>query len=133
MNYRNAKYIDATRIDCEIETKQYGWIPYTLDPDDTDMTVNNEGLLAAMAEAEDVAAYVYPTDAEIAAALSAEVREERDFYLSSIVDPIVSNPLRWAGFSDSKKAEWTAYRQALLDLPDQSGFPSSVTWPTTPT
>ena len=31
-NYRNAKYIDTTRIDCEIEHPDYGWIPYTLDP-----------------------------------------------------------------------------------------------------
>jgi len=27
---------------------------------------------------------------------------------------------------------WTAYRQALRDIPAQSGFPSSVTWPTKP-
>ena len=63
MNYRNARYIDATRIDCEIEHPVHGWIPYTLDPADTDMTVNNDDLLAAMAENGDVAAYVPPTQA----------------------------------------------------------------------
>jgi len=28
--------------------------------------------------------------------------------------------------------EWRTYRQALRDLPQQSGFPNSVTWPTEP-
>lgn len=34
--------------------------------------------------------------------------------------------------SDTKKAEWATYRQSLRDLPDQSGFPSTITWPTEP-
>lgn len=32
----------------------------------------------------------------------------------------------------SNDAEWKTYRQALRDLPSQSGFPRSVTWPTKP-
>ena len=28
--------------------------------------------------------------------------------------------------------DWTAYRQALRDIPSQAGFPFSVTWPTKP-
>lgn len=28
--------------------------------------------------------------------------------------------------------EWVTYRQALRDIPDQSGFPHSVEWPTKP-
>ncbi len=28
--------------------------------------------------------------------------------------------------------EWLVYRQALRDVPAQSGFPESVTWPTEP-
>lgn len=28
--------------------------------------------------------------------------------------------------------EWRTYRQALRDLPAQSGFPSNITWPTPP-
>ena len=27
---------------------------------------------------------------------------------------------------------WAAYRQDLRDIPDQAGFPTSVTWPTEP-
>jgi|TARA_R100000455_G_C6232398_1_gene93638 hypothetical protein len=34
--------------------------------------------------------------------------------------------------SDSKKAEWRTYRQALRDIPSQSDFPDNITWPTMP-
>tara|TARA_R110000823_G_scaffold252900_1_gene375433 strand:- start:69 stop:317 length:249 start_codon:yes stop_codon:yes gene_type:complete len=28
--------------------------------------------------------------------------------------------------------EWSTYRQALRDVPSQSGFPDNITWPTKP-
>jgi hypothetical protein len=34
--------------------------------------------------------------------------------------------------SDSVKAAWVTYRQALRDLPTASGFPHTMTWPTKP-
>jgi hypothetical protein len=132
MNYRNAKYIDDTRIDCEIEHPTHGWIPYTLDPADTDMTIDNSALLAAMTSAGDVAAYVPPTQAELGEIASQVVRAERDMKLASEVDPIAGNALRWAALSAEEQAAWAAYRQALLDVPQQSGFPHNVTWPTRP-
>ena len=61
-----------------------------------------------------------------------DVRAYRDLLLSIDVDPIVSNALRWADLSTTKQDEWKAYRQALLDVPAQSSFPDSVTWPTKP-
>ena len=37
------------------------------------------------------------------------------------------------GLSDvTMSAEMTAYRQALRDVPQQAGFPSTITWPTKP-
>ena len=59
-----------------------------------------------------------------------EIRAERDYRLHGEVDKIVSNPLRWESLSESKQDEIKAYRQALLDLPQQVGFPTSFTWPT---
>jgi len=59
-------------------------------------------------------------------------REERNHLLSSEVDPIVSNALRWNGMSEAKRTEWTNYRQALLDIEDLDGYPDSITWPTKP-
>jgi hypothetical protein len=132
MNYRNARYIDATRIDCEIEHPVHGWIPYTLDPADTDMTVNNDDLLAAMTENGDVTAYIPPTQAELDAQAADAVRAERDHRLASEVDVIAGNALRWGALTPEQQAEWAAYRQDLLDVPQQSGFPDNVTWPTMP-
>ena len=132
MNYRNAQYIDDTRIDCEIEHPVHGWIPYTLDPADTDMTVNNDDLLAAMSAKGDVAAYVPPTQEELTEALAQSVRSERAQRLLA-VDAIAGNALRWAALSEASQSEWATYRQALLDVPQQSGFPDSITWPQEPT
>ena len=132
MNYRNAQYIDDTRINCEIEHPEFGWIPYTLDPADTDMTIDNNVLLAAMASAGDVAAYVPPTQAELDEAAAQAVRDERDMKLATEVDPIAGNALRWAAISAEEQAAWTAYRQALLDVPEQAGFPHDVIWPVKP-
>ncbi len=62
---------------------------------------------------------------------SNEIREERDKRLKLYIDTL--NPIRWNALSSTKQTEWATYRQALLDIPDQSGFPNSVTWPTKPT
>ena len=131
MNYRNAQYIDSTRIDCEIEHPVHGWIPYTLDPADTDMTINNGELLAAMTAAGDVAAYIPPTQEELDAIKAQAVRAERDQRLLT-VDAIAGNALRWAARDADTQAAWAAYRQALLDVPQQAGFPNNVTWPEEP-
>ena len=125
---RNAQSLqsDNQRMDVEINHPTYGWIPYHLDPSDTDATVDNAAILALVGD--DFGAYVAPTQAELDAALAAQVRAERDSLLV-VVDAVVSNPLRWASLSSDKQNEWSTYRQDLLDVPQQSGFPSTVTWP----
>ena len=60
------------------------------------------------------------------------VRESRDIILATVVDPLVSNPLRWADLTAAKKAEWSQYRTDLLNVPQQAGFPHTVAWPTKP-
>lgn len=132
MNYRKAKYIDDTRIDCEIEHPTYGWIPYTLDPADTDTTVDNTSLLASMSDNGDVAPYVPPTQAELDEAAAQEIRAKRDYKLVADVDDIAGNALRWAALDSSKQDEWATYRQDLLDVPQQPGFPQNVLWPVKP-
>mgnify|MGYP003650922608 CR=1 FL=1 len=129
MNYRNAKHISEGRIDCEIEHPVHGWIPYTLDPADTDMTVDNDALLLAIGD--DAEAYVEPTQEELDAELSVEMREQRDSLLL-VLDAMVSNPIRWAGFSGAQQTAMADYRQELLDVPQQAGFPNTVVWPTEP-
>ena len=70
---------------------------------------------------------------EVKDAYAAErVRVERDYLLLANVDPIATNALRWASLSDEQRQAWAAYRQALLDVPAQAGFPHNVTWPSKP-
>lgn len=73
------------------------------------------------------------TEAEIAAVkalVPEQVRATRDMKLATEVDPIAGNALRWAALDADTQAAWAAYRQALLDVPAQAGFPHNVTWPT---
>ena len=130
---RNAQSLNAenTLFDVEINHPEHGWIPYGLNPDDTDMTVDNSVLLGLIGS--DYAAYVAPTQAELDADSAASLRGQRNQKLAEEVDPIVTNPLRWAELTDAKQAEWTQYRTDLLNLPAQAGFPNTVTWPTKPT
>jgi len=129
MNYRNAKHLSGGRIDCEIEHSVHGWIPYTLDPADTDVAVDNDALLLAIGD--DAEAYVPPTQEELDAALSVDVRADRDSRLGE-VDVVAGNALRWAALDADTQATWATYRQALLDVPQQADFPTTVTWPVKP-
>ena len=130
--YRNAQSLNAdnTCMDVEINHPDYGWIPYTIDPRDTDMTVSNEDLLSLIGS--DFTAYTAPTQAELDAQEASEARMARDYLLRSEVDRIVSNPLRWADLSTEKQNEWAQYRTDLLNVPQQSGFPNTISWPTKP-
>ena len=59
-------------------------------------------------------------------------RMMRNELLVTEVDPIVTNPLRWAELSTEQQQDWTDYRTALLNVPQQVGFPNAITWPTKP-
>jgi len=56
---------------------------------------------------------------------SQSVRVERDSLLSDS---------DWTQVADAPvdKAAWASYRQALRDIPAQTGFPKAVLWPETP-
>ena len=129
---RNAQSLNSenTAFQVEINHPEFGWIPYGLMPDDTDMTVDNSVLLELIGS--DYAVYVAPTQAELDAELSANIRGERDQRLVEEVDPIAGNALRWAALTSANREAWSDYRQALLDLPTQAGFPNTITWPAKP-
>jgi len=129
---RNAASLqsDNLHMDVEINHPDYGWIPYTLDPSDTDTTIDNDVVMALVGS--NFTAYVAPTQVELDAATAAQVRGERDNILVTVVDPLVSNPLRWADLTAAKQTEWSQYRTDLLGVPQQAGFPNNITWPTEP-
>lgn len=58
------------------------------------------------------------------------IRRMRKGYLTKYIDKI--NAVRWNTFTDSQRAEITEFRQALLDVTNQAGAPTNVTWPTVP-
>ena len=95
---RNAQSLreDNLQLDVEINHPVHGWLPYTINPSDTDDTI-----------------------------------DERDHLLLA-VDAIAGNVLRWSDLSSLQKEAWATYRQALLDVPQQAGFPDNITWPTEP-
>jgi len=129
---RNAQSLNTenTWFDLDINHPEHGWIPYTLNPDDEDSTVDNSVLLELFGS--DYAAYVAPTQAELDAELAEFLRAQRDYKLSNEVDPLVTNFLRWNELTEEKQSEWKQYRNDLLDLPSQEGFPNTVTWPNKP-
>jgi len=51
------------------------------------------------------------------------LREERDNLLVKVVDPVVTNPLRWNELTEAEQSKYRAYRLYLLDIPQQEEFP----------
>jgi hypothetical protein len=58
------------------------------------------------------------------------LRHQRNLLLSD-VDRV--NPVWYASLTTDQQQELQAYRQALLAVPQQAGFPESVEWPRKPT
>jgi hypothetical protein len=61
----------------------------------------------------------------------ASIREERNRLLSE--SDISVLPDRWATYTEEKRLEWAAYRQALRDLPQNTTDPFNPVWPVKPT
>jgi hypothetical protein len=132
MEYRNARHINETMIDCEINHPTYGWIPFTCDPNDTGANFDVAELYVRMNADPLTIAYTPPTQAELDQKEAELVRHRRDYLLSRVVDPIVSNPLRWADLTPEQQQAWSNYRRELLDITDQLGFPNDIIWPVKP-
>ena len=121
---RNAQSLNINNLsmDVEISHPDYGWLPYTLDPSDTDTTIDNDAVMALIGT--DFAAYVAPTADETNADLAVDARVDRDTRLAAT---------DWMASQDVIMSDdWRTYRQALRDVPAQEGFPNTITWPTKP-
>ena len=83
-----------------------------------------------------VVSVVPRTDADIAEAQRTETKtaEQKAQSLRDKRNSLLrkSDWTQGADVPTSTKSKWTDYRQNLRDLPAQSGFPDSVTWPTQP-
>ena len=58
------------------------------------------------------------------------IREKRQGLLRRHVD--IMNSLRWETMSEEQKQVFRDYREALLNITEQEGFPNNVVWPTKP-
>ena len=76
------------------------------------------GVLVAMTD-DEIATF----NSDVAAQEEDTVRNQRDSLLQQSDVYALSDRITDA---------WTAYRQALRDVPAQAGFPSDITWPTKP-
>ena len=67
---------------------------------------------------------------ELAWASAAAVRATRDSLLAKHVDRF--NAIRFESLNGAQQKAWIEYRQALLNVPQQEGFPFDISWPTPP-
>lgn len=59
-------------------------------------------------------------------------RQLRDQKLKAFDTDLYRNEIYWAGLTEVQKTERLAYRQLLLDITLQVGFPSVIDWPLKP-
>ena len=71
---------------------------------------------------------IYLTDAEYDTVLAASARQKRDRLIAA-TDYLVTPDYP---IESDRLAKIKIYRQALRDIPEQSGFPRTITWPDKP-
>lgn len=137
MNYsdvKNLKWADAENsvIDCEVDFDDLveEYIPFTASPTDFHGHGKEIYTRALAGDFGAIAAYESPPPPTLEAR-EFMARASRDSLLSGM-DAVVSSPLRWATLSPETQQAYAVYRQALLDVPQQAGFPDDVIWPTPP-
>ena len=71
---------------------------------------------------------IYLTDAEYDTVLAASARQKRDRLIAA-TDYLVTSDYP---IEPDRLAKVKIYRQALRDIPEQAGFPRTITWPEKP-
>lgn len=110
---------------------EYGVYPYT-QPTPPDYENLTEHLVEGDFEQDENGNWILPFVVEQLSLEKAgsNVRSIRDNLISTEIDTV--NPMRWNAMTELQQQNWSDYRQALLDVPQQPGFPYSVEWPTKP-
>jgi hypothetical protein len=128
---KNLKWADAehTRINCEVDFEHLNeeFVPFTANPDDVEQHGKEIFAKAIAGEFGAIDEYTPPP----LSFFEDMVREQRNFLLVEL-DDFVSNPFRFNVLTVEQKDELAIYRQALLDVPQQSGFPMDVAFPEKP-
>ena len=127
MDFKNPVWADKahTAIDVMINHPSHGWIPYTCTTD-MDTEEGRELWEQLQSDTASIAEYVPPVISD--EALAAEARSKRDQLLADTDYLLMPDyPIE-----SDRLAKVKIYRQALRDIPEQSGFPRTITWPEKP-
>lgn len=118
---RNPKWLNLghTYLECEVNFDHLDdeWVLFSCVPDGYDVMEHTGEIFQKCVDGEfgEIEEFVLPV--VLQEDLDQYVRSARNELLETVVDPVVTNPLRWNALSAEKQQEWIDYRQALLDLP----------------
>ena len=122
--FSNARRTVHGTIDCDVTIAETGEVlSFNASPDDTEeygRVLYNQLNTTYLSQVTDI------TQEELDAYAAGKVRKKRNKLLVST---------DWTQNADVPQATrdlWAPYRQALRDVPSQTGFPHEVTWPTPP-
>jgi len=121
------------RFQCTVDltlngvTESVGYIADKDDVAETGQWVYAQIMSGDAGEIEDYSPPAPPTDEYLA-----EMARGQRGSLLRYLDTILTNPLRWDSYSEEQKTVIAKYRQDLLDIPAQEGFPQEINWPTSP-
>ena len=121
------------RFQCIVDLTMNGVteaVGYVADKDDVAETGQWVYSQIMSGEAGEIAEYTPPAP-PTNEYLAEMARNQRDSMLRYL-DTILTNPLRWAGYSAEQQGIIAQYRQDLLDITDQEGFPANIVWPQSP-
>ena len=125
MKLSNAIYQDKEKTVVSVDVESIGnYVCSLVNEDDNDLTLT---IRKAIKNGDlDVADYVEPTvDVED---LATKIRMQRNNLLKQTDYLMMSDyPIE-----SDRLAKVKIYRQALRDIPEQSGFPRTITWPDKP-
>ena len=124
-SWRNVSGLDL--LD-EASLRQLGWLPVRLEEGLADEKFVGSTFTISENEVVETKQWRKYTDeerAEIESQTAKAVRTDRNKRLAES---------DWTQLIDApvNVAQWSAYRQALRDVPEQAGFPFNVNWPVQP-
>ncbi len=111
-----------SRIDLQVRFEEIAEeLPFTAEPNDVEAHGRDIYARAVSGEFGEVAQFeATPPSLEEVTDL---MRETRNHKLREEVDPVVSNPLRWADLTPEQQQQYEGYRRALLDFTADPNFP----------
>lgn len=140
-NIRDVRYVHPANtadygLVCTIDLQLAGsqldeGVTYVCHPDDNAETGKYVWEVCSKVDPRFISPYC-PPPAPSTEQLSEFARRARDSLLSEI-DQIATNPMRWGDLNSDQQNQVAQYRTALKNVPQQSGFPDTIQWPTVPT